>query len=163
MKKNDSVRKVKTMPERFWPKVSKSDGCWLWVGGNDCYGYGTIKNQTFHPDFSKSQSLKAHRVSYELHYGAIEIGMSVLHKSDVRLCVNPDHLFLGTSSDNVADMVSKGRQKTGEQLPFTKLKSSDVREIRSSNEVQQVLADRYGVAQSAISNVKRNITHRSVV
>jgi hypothetical protein len=53
---------------------------------------------------------KAHRLSYTIFCGAIPKGMNVLHNCDVTLCVNPDHLFLGTQLDNVADMIRKGRK-----------------------------------------------------
>ncbi len=86
---------------RFWAHVVKSDGCWLWNGSLIRAGYGTL-----------SHSVKpklAHRYSWVLHNGPIPVGLFVCHHCDVRNCVRPDHLFLGTHSDNMRDALAKGR------------------------------------------------------
>jgi len=95
-----------SMTERFWKKADKSGDCWLWTGSKMSSGYGSF-------NFYGNVQL-AHRVSWILKYGPIPIGYDfhgtcVLHKCDTKLCVNPDHLFLGTNADNVADMLAKGR------------------------------------------------------
>lgn len=82
-------------------KIPES-GCWIWMG-NMMRGYGRTP---------RSQR-RAHRESYELHCGPIPVGLAVLHRCDVKCCVNPSHLFLGTQTMNVADMVAKSRQKGG--------------------------------------------------
>lgn len=99
----------------------------------------------------------ASRISWEIHFGPIPDNLCVLHKCDVPICVNPDHLFLGTKADNSADMINKGRQKKGVLLPQSKLTDEIVREIRSSKETQQALAKKYGVSQTTISMAKRRI------
>ena len=87
--------------QRFWKYVEKTDSCWLWTGAKIGNGYGHIT--------VKRQSIKTHRFSWELHYGAIPAGMFVCHRCDVKACVRPDHLFLGTNQDNQLDAVAKGR------------------------------------------------------
>lgn len=79
-------------------------GCWLWGASlkeGKCGGYGQLK--------VNGKEVTAHRVSYMIHKGPIPKGLYVLHTCDVRSCVNPDHLFLGTQKDNIHDMMKKGR------------------------------------------------------
>ncbi len=94
--------------ERFWSKVEKSPDCWLWKAAT-ASGYGTFRG----PD---GLMIGAHRMSYILAYGAIPDGLQVLHTCDNKLCVRPDHLFLGTHQDNMDDMLAKGRQALGDRL-----------------------------------------------
>lgn len=107
------MRNLEIQPpeERFWKHVEKSDDCWNWTASLS-NGYG---------QFSKGnkQITLSHRFSYEIHIGKIPDGMFICHKCDNPRCVRPDHLFLGTSSDNMKDMASKGRgvfQKHPEKL-----------------------------------------------
>ncbi len=90
-------------PEWFWARVEKSDGCWLWRGKVNGDGYGMVS--------LRSKLLGAHRAVWMLEVGPIPDGLCVLHRCDVRNCVRPDHLFLGTKLDNHRDMVAKGRAR----------------------------------------------------
>lgn len=91
--------------ERFWSKVQKTDSCWLWKGAKNQFGYGFFR--------LGSRNEVAHRVSYNWIKGEIPSGLLVLHTCDNPSCVNPDHLFIGTHSDNMRDMYRKKRHKGG--------------------------------------------------
>lgn len=100
-----TIQITESLKKRFWDKVSPEpmSGCFLWTGCPLKFGYGRIKQ-------TRKKSLLAHRVSYVLNIGDIPKDMLVLHKCDNRMCVNPQHLFLGTSQDNQNDMIKKGRK-----------------------------------------------------
>jgi len=80
-------------------------------GGKDCILWtGTVNNKGYGKVGYRGKDWTAHRLSYALNNPGVDIGKRlVLHTCDVRNCINPDHLFLGTHTDNMRDMVSKGR------------------------------------------------------
>jgi len=96
---------VKPLTQSFSERVHVSSGCWEWTGVRSGSGYGRIQTR----GRSKGAFVRAHRLSWEMHCGPIPDGFMVLHSCDNRGCVNPDHLFLGTQSDNMRDMSAKGR------------------------------------------------------
>lgn len=113
--------------KRFWGRVEKSPkGCWLWVGYRDRIGYGIIRWY--------GRNLKAHRVSMIIAHGSIPTGKVVMHKCDVRNCVNPDHLSFGTQAENNRDCSRKGRSRSlpqkGEDNPMAKLTEEEVAKMK---------------------------------
>lgn len=96
--------KEQTIEERFSLFVNKHNGCWEWVGFVSPNGYGVF---TF-----RGVRERAHRASWRIHFGGIPDGMYVCHKCDNRKCVNPQHLFIGSQSDNMVDAFQKGRIDT---------------------------------------------------
>ena len=91
---------------RFWRFVEKGPGCWTWTGAKGQEGYGK-----FSVLIPRLHQIRAHRFSYELHFGPLPAGMQVCHHCDTPSCVRPDHLFVGTQLDNMRDMVAKGRSR----------------------------------------------------
>lgn len=147
--------------ERFWRKVEKSGGCWLWVASTMSVGYGQFYNGT--------RIVGAHRFAWEEVNGPIPDGLWVLHRCDVPLCVRPDHLFLGTASDNTADMVAKGRGRAkgsqGEANPRCRMTADDVLALREAYAAGEgsyrTLAARFGISRPHVSEIvtRRQWTH----
>jgi hypothetical protein len=147
----------RSLADRFWEKVLKTDSCWLWRGAIGDSGYGHIADEN-------RKTKIASRVSWELHYGSIPAGLHVLHRCDNPPCVRPDHLFLGTDADNAADMYAKGRQHKarGEAHPRAKLTEDQVRAIRQGRRTDAAFAREFGVTATAIYSVRRGQTWRHV-
>ncbi len=142
----------KSPEKRFWSRVRRTKGCWIWLGPKHKRhgGYGKMNY--------KSKTWSAHRLSWFLSFGEIPDGLHVLHKCDKRYCVNPDHLFLGTPADNIKDMIAKGR-KARQGLPKSnsaKLTWSAVRNIRKDQQrgmTTKDLASKYKVSKTCILDV----------
>ena len=139
---------------RFFKKVRKTESCWLWTAArHGTMGYGMIGVNGKHEG--------AHRISWILHFGAIPSGFNVCHVCDVPACVRPDHLFLGTQSDNIKDAYRKGRKQPvslqGESHGRAKLTESDVRLIREAliiGKTGRSLAKEFKVDPKTISFIK---------
>lgn len=125
---------------RFWNKVKRGPGCWAWQAEIQWDGYGRYWN--------KGKTIPAHRFSWELGHGPIPKGMVVCHSCDVKGCVRPSHLFMGTQSENIQDAARKGRTRT------VKLTVDQVKKIRVDPRPHVEIAHQYGVVSSTISRTK---------
>lgn len=138
------------LDQRLSAKITVTDDCWLWKASTFPNGYGQYKHE--------GKNWKAHRLVYTLLVGPIPEDLSVLHRCDVRTCVNPAHLWVGTHQENMDDSAAKGR-KGRENNPNSKLTEVDIREIRdlclsglfSGPEIGQW----YGVTGTMIGYIKR--------
>jgi len=98
------MQRTSSVIDRFWQKVNITDNCWEWTAAPDKDGYGRI-NAPGSPSFK----IKAHRMSWLIHFGPFDQRLMVLHRCDNPKCVRPDHLFLGDAATNARDMSSKRR------------------------------------------------------
>ena len=131
-------------------------GCWEWSEHLSPKGYGIINIKTY--------PRRAHRFAYERFVGPIPEGAVVCHKCDNPKCVNPAHLFVGISADNVADKVRKGRQATGRNVASSVLTDDAVKEIRrlAAYMTQTDIAKMFGVTQANVSEIVRRKTWRHI-
>ena len=135
--------------DQVWARAKGlPDDCWDWPGAKTPVGYGKIGRE--------GKTLYTHRVAYEGANGAIPGGMVVMHSCDNPGCCNPAHLQLGSKADNSADMVSKRRNRAGEDHHNAKLTARDVETIRTrcaAGETQRALSREYGVTFQHVSAV----------
>jgi hypothetical protein len=146
----------KTLPERFWAKVKKTESCWLWTGALSG-GYGNIN-----PRGWKAGAVKAHRVSWILNVGPIPDGLWVLHNCPIkhnRACVNPAHLKLGDAQENRDDCIKAGTavyvRFHGEDHGNSKLTWDEVDRIRSMRGLCKDIAPIFGVCKEHIAAIRR--------
>jgi len=158
----DGPRARLPLEERFWKyvEVRNPDECWPWVGKTRVKGYGSIG-----VGGRKGRSMLAHRVSYILANGAIPDnpnewhGTVIMHTCDNPSCCNPAHLKAGTQSDNVRDMIAKGRCAgafpRGSKHPNSKLTEDDVTKILTSSLSGAEMARRLGVNRATVNRIRR--------
>lgn len=109
--------------DRLYDKIFYSpDGCWYWTGATTDKSYGNIGLNRG----GKCHHAPAHRISYLIHKGEIPAGLFIRHSCDNRLCVNPDHLSVGTHKQNMEDMANRNRSQHGMNMHSSKLTNIQV-------------------------------------
>lgn len=146
-------RPLTPIADRFWLKVRQSDGCWEWIGWRMRQGYGVLSRSGSRGSLKR---VLAHRLSWEIHNGPIPDGLFVCHHCDNPPCVRPDHLFLGTNADNMADLASKNLSRRGTLAPDV------VRAIRAAQGPIRAIGQRFGVPFSNVSRIRRGELYRWV-
>ena len=146
------------LSSRFFNNIIKDQntGCWLWTGFICPSGYGEVS--------VSGKRVRAHRYSWMIHKGDIPESLLICHTCDVRKCVNPDHLFIGTPKENMEDMMKKGRHNCGrgEKHGHAKLtweKVDEIRHIYITQKISQAeLARKYNVSSTVIRKIIHNMT-----
>lgn len=150
LKYRPALKPVLTPQERFEQSISRvpESGCWIWTAALNRGGYGKVKVD--------GKDNTAHRWSWVLHNGPIPNGLNVCHICDVRACVNPAHLWLGTHKDNNDDKIRKGRDYFLPPHRECKITEDQALEIkRQRGKVRIVdLAAQYGIHHSQISRIQ---------
>lgn len=154
--------KRRPVEQRFWERVQKSGGCWIWRGPFMKNGYGSIGMGG-----REGRREYAHRLSWILANGPIVDGLYVLHRCDVKACVRPDHLFLGTHADNMRDKALKGLAVVAscENSPNAKFTNAQVLAIRqraAEGAMYKTLALQHRVHPSVISRIVNRKTWRKL-
>jgi hypothetical protein len=125
-----------------------TSGCWLWVGPVNKKGYG-------YSSLPGHKHASMHRMSWALYRGPITPGAMVLHRCDNPPCVNPEHLFLGTNSDNSIDAVNKGRYSRSK---ISRSQAAEIKSALSMGARTVEMARRYGISPQSISNIRAGRT-----
>lgn len=137
-----------------WVMPEPNTGCWLWIGELTKKGYGNTNMST--GDYKLRGS---HRISYYLHNGPFDYKLCVCHTCDNPSCVNPQHLFLATSPENTEDMRRKGRASKGSHRPTSKLKESDIIDIRNKRQLGKSvikLSKEYSICRTTVYGILHN-------
>jgi len=128
------------------------NACWQWIGSKNKGGYGQIA--TGIRKFGTQKQHSAHRLSYEHFVGEIPKGFSILHSCDVRNCVNPSHLRVGTQAENALDMVSRNRQTSGVKNGMARLSAETAMAIFNATGTQQSIANNFNVSRQTVGDIK---------
>ncbi len=137
---------------RFWKRVLKSDGCWLWDGPPGSHGYGQALTD-------ERRVTTAPRLAYELAYGPVPDGLFVCHHCDNKMCVRPDHLYAGTHAQNMDDVSKRGYH------PKRKLTHAEARAVKqrlANGDALRAIARASGLSQRAVQRIRDGHSYRHV-
>jgi HNH endonuclease len=151
-----SPHRKEALEKRYWPKVNVADPneCWNWnAKARHPYGYGRMTA-------GRGVNLKAHQIGWALENGPIPVGMLICHACDNPSCCNPNHLFLGSQTDNMGDAKRKGRisnppRHIGEAHPNAKLKNHQIAEIAADKRPAADVAVTYGISAKTVYLIRR--------
>jgi hypothetical protein len=147
------MSKYLSVTDAFYRQISPEpmSGCWIWTGPENGRGYGRVQARTI----TGRRSVYAHHFALEIERGIrVAPGQVVRHKCDNTFCVNPDHLLVGTHSDNVADRQERKRQSWGLNHPRQRLSEEDVRDIRRRALTQKEYGRKYNISDSHVSRIQ---------
>jgi hypothetical protein len=158
-----------SFPRRFWAKVRKTEGCWVWTAATCTFGYGHLSTRGKHGGL-----IDSHRASWILHFGPVPPGLCVLHNcpgGDNPRCVNPSHLWLGTHADNGKDRDTKGRSRYrtfhGADHGGSKLTDRivlEMREVFSRGRISiAALGRKFGTSESNASRIVKRQAWRHLL
>ena len=135
--------------------IENENGCWIWQGSKSNHGYGSVS-------VSRGKTMLVHRLAFKLWCGELPDYLFVCHHCDEPLCVNPNHLFLGTNQDNIDDKIFKGRAYTGihkgernENSVLTEYKVKEIKKLlMKGSQSQSEIAKAFGVSKQCITDIK---------
>jgi len=136
---------------RFMAKVNKTETCWLWTASRNRTGYGQFGIKKID---GTNTMVEPHRLLYKHHHGEIPEGLVVRHKCLNKHCVNPDHLEIGTKSENACDKVRDGTDNRGNKHWRSLLTEAQVLDIRSrTGQFHREIAKEFGVDRRTITQI----------
>lgn len=165
MENTNKIYKVETFKELFFSKTKRAKPIQYYANEEGCYictSHSPNRKNGYPRISSNGKRWRIARYIETLRRGTLPNGIVVRHICDNPLCINPDHLKIGTHADNMQDKLERGRMPLGEEHPFSKLKTHDIKIIRNSDISNTELARIFGVSKSTISSVRKYKTWKHV-
>ena len=150
----EGIKNMESLSGRLHGKAERRGACLIWTGKKDKDGYGSIRLTM---QSGGIKDARAHRIAYLLEHGELADDQVIRHTCDTPACIEGEHLIPGTNADNIADMVSRGRQAKGERTNLNKLSEAQMIELREqarAGESPYKLAQEYPVSARHIYKIK---------